>query len=94
MLKIIQDAFLDIVMNPTAVDDRKGAFNAGLGILARLDPKSDLGKTLNNGLINLLYNTVPHPPASFLGPGNTFRHADGGGNNFQDPDLGRAGKPY
>ncbi|KAG5337783.1 hypothetical protein C0989_008908 [Termitomyces sp. Mn162] len=88
------DAFFDTVTNPTAVDDRKGAFNTGLGILARLDPNSHLAKRMNNSIINMLYNTVPHPPASYLGPHDSFRHADGGGNNLQNPDLGRAGRPY
>ncbi|KAG5723914.1 Psi-producing oxygenase C [Termitomyces sp. T112] len=88
------DAFFDTVTNPTAVDDRKGAFNTGLGILARLDPNSHLARRMNNSIINMLYNTVPHPPASYLGPHDSFRHADGGGNNLQNPDLGRAGRPY
>ncbi|KAF5372301.1 hypothetical protein D9615_009236 [Tricholomella constricta] len=87
-------AFLDTVSNPTAIDDRKGAFATGLGILARLDPHSDLCKKLNNSVINTLYNTVPHPPASYLGPAHSFRQADGGGNNLNDPDIGRAGRPY
>ncbi|GLB40814.1 putative heme peroxidase [Lyophyllum shimeji] len=88
------DAFLDSVTNPTATDDRKGAFATGLGIFARLDPNSDIAKKMNNSLINMLYNTIPHPPASYLGPANCFRQADGGGNNLENPDLGRAGTPY
>ncbi|KAG6810880.1 hypothetical protein H0H92_009972 [Tricholoma furcatifolium] len=88
------DAFLDTIRHPTAIDDRKGAFAAGLGILARLDPDSDLSKTLNDHAIETLYNTVPHPPASFLGPRDSFRQADSGGNNLENPDLGRAGTPY
>ncbi|KAG6809292.1 hypothetical protein H0H92_000805 [Tricholoma furcatifolium] len=88
------DAFHDTIKHPTAIDDRKGSFAAGLGILARLDPKSDLSKTLNDHAIDTLYNTVPHPPTSFLGPRDSFRQADGGGNNLENSDLGRAGTPY
>ncbi|KAG5636744.1 hypothetical protein H0H81_007002 [Sphagnurus paluster] len=88
------DAFIDAIEHPTAIDDRKGAFATGLGILARLDPQSDLSKKLNNSVINTLYTTVPHPPASYLGPEHSFRQADGGGNNLQNPDIGRAGRPY
>ncbi|KAG5636742.1 hypothetical protein H0H81_007000 [Sphagnurus paluster] len=87
-------AFLDTVTHPTAIDDRKGAFATGLGILARLDPQSDIAKKLNNSVINTLYNTVPHPPASYLGPQHCFRQADGGGNNLETPDLGCAGTTY
>ncbi|KAG6877819.1 hypothetical protein C0993_003603 [Termitomyces sp. T159_Od127] len=81
-------------MHPLAIDDRKGAFTTGLGILARLDPNGDLSKKMNNGLIDMLYNTVHHPPASYVGPRDSFRRADGGGNNHLNPDLGRAGMPY
>ncbi|KAG6817060.1 hypothetical protein H0H87_000238 [Tephrocybe sp. NHM501043] len=88
------DAFLDTVMHPAAIDDRKGAFTTGLGILALLDPSSDTAKTMNNNLIGNFYNTLPHPPASYLGPNDSFRQADGGGNNLESPDIGRAGTPY
>ena len=49
---------------------------------------------MNDKVIDMLYNTLVHPPASYLGPAHCFRQADGGGNNLQDPDLGRAGMPY
>ncbi|KDR73404.1 hypothetical protein GALMADRAFT_142500 [Galerina marginata CBS 339.88] len=87
-------AFADTIEHPTAADDRKGAFADGLGILARLDPDSELSKKLNDGVIDTLYNTVPHPPASYLSPSYSFRQADGGANNLENHDLGRAGTPY
>jgi hypothetical protein len=59
-----------------------------------MDPTSDLSKKLNNNVIDTLYNTVPHPPASYLGPAHCFRQADGGGNNLENPDLGRGGTRY
>ncbi|KAG6873168.1 hypothetical protein C0995_002017 [Termitomyces sp. Mi166 len=88
------NAFLDAAGHPTAIDDRKGAFATALGILARLDPDSDLQKKLNDNMINVLYNTIPHPSAAFLGPEHCFRQADGSGNNLLNPDYGRAGTPY
>ncbi|KAF9553362.1 heme peroxidase [Agrocybe pediades] len=87
-------AFWDTFQNPTATDDRKGFFADGLGLLARLDPTTEIAKKLNNTVINTLYNTVPHPPASYLSPEYSFRQADGGYNNLQTPDIGRAGTPY
>jgi len=62
--------------------------------LARIDPYSDLAKKLNNSVIDTLYNTIPHPPAAFLGSQFSFRQADGGSNNIEIPDIGRAGTPY
>ncbi|KAG6815996.1 hypothetical protein H0H87_009602, partial [Tephrocybe sp. NHM501043] len=88
------DAFLDAVVHPTGVDDRKGAFGTGLNIISRLDQSSDLAKKLNNAAIGLLYDTIPHPPEAFLGPEYTFRQADGGGNNLENPNMGRAGTAY
>ena len=58
-----------------------------------MDPSSAVAKKLNNGVISTLYNTVPHPIATYLGP-TSFRESDGGGNNPEKPDVGRAGMPY
>ncbi|KAK1217118.1 hypothetical protein PQX77_020235 [Marasmius sp. AFHP31] len=88
------DAFLDTVVHPDAVDDRKGAFNAGLTILSRLHPDSDIAKKMSDSTISMMYNTIPHPTAALLGPTYSFRQADGGSNNLQHPDLGRARTPY
>jgi linoleate 10R-lipoxygenase len=61
--------------------------------MAKLDPTSDVVKKLNDGVISTLYNTVPHPTASYVGP-TAFRQADGGGNDLDKPEVGRAGTPY
>jgi hypothetical protein len=65
-----------------------------LSLLAQLDPRTDVSRKLNNSVINSLYNTVPHPPATYLGPQYSFRQADGGANNIQNHDIGRAGTAY
>ncbi|KAJ7894889.1 heme peroxidase [Mycena olivaceomarginata] len=87
-------AFLDAAVHPGSVDDRKGVFADGIELLSHLPPQAGVTKQLSDAAITLLYETVPHPPAASLGPTHTFRQADGGGNNLQDPDLGRAGTPY
>lgn len=87
-------AFADSVTHPEAVDDRKGAFTAGLRLIARMDPETDVAKKLNNSVVGSLYDTVPHPPASYLGTASVFREADGRGNCLHNPDIGRAGTPY
>jgi len=69
-------------------------FSGALGFLAHLDPSSGLAKKMNDKVIGQLYDTIPHPPASYLGPANWFRQADGGGNNLENPDIGRGGRPY
>ncbi|KAJ7923789.1 heme peroxidase [Mycena leptocephala] len=87
-------AFLDTSLHPDAVDDRLGAFADGLTLLSRIPPGSAVAKDMSNSAISLLYNTIPHPRAALLGPVHSFREADGGGNNLQIPQLGKAGTPY
>ncbi|KAJ7327590.1 heme peroxidase [Mycena albidolilacea] len=86
--------FLDAVVHPNAVDDRLGAFSAGLQLLGHLPPESAPAKKIEDSAIIMLYDTIPHPVATTLGPAHAFRQADGGGNNVINPDIGRAGMPY
>ena len=62
--------------------------------MSRLPQGSDIQTNMSNAAIGMLYNTIPHPPITFLGPEYTFRQADGGNNNILEPDLGRAGTRY
>ncbi|KAJ8518487.1 hypothetical protein ONZ45_g4459 [Pleurotus djamor] len=86
--------FTDTLLHPDAADDRNGVFEAGLGIMARLDPSSSLSMKLNDTIIGGLYDTIPHPPAAYLGPQYAWRQADGSNNSLQDPSCGQAGRPY
>ncbi|KAL0959661.1 hypothetical protein HGRIS_011363 [Hohenbuehelia grisea] len=87
-------ALADSLINPEAVDDRQNLLSTGLGIMARLDPSTKIAQKMSDTIIGGLYNTIPHPPATYLGPKWAFREADGGGNCIQDPDRGRAGGTY
>jgi len=69
-------------------------FAAGLDLLATLPPDSKIAQDMSKQAISKLYNTVPHPPSAYLGPTHSFRAADGGGNNLQDVNYGRAGTSY
>src|ERR1700733_9487774 len=64
-------------------------FTSLLDILATYNPPRMGGEA-----IGVLYNTFPHPPAAFLSQEYAFRAPDGAGNNLQDVNLGRAGRPY
>ncbi len=41
-----------------------------------------------------VYEDLPHPPDTIVGPDYAFRTVDGSGNNPCMPDLGKAGTPY
>ncbi|KAK0439191.1 heme peroxidase [Armillaria borealis] len=84
---------VDIVNNPDAIDDRKGIFTTALAAITRLPP-GDVQDELNNEAIALLYDTLPHPPSTFIGPQYQWRSPDGFGNSVENPQLGRAGTPY
>ncbi|TFK63858.1 heme peroxidase [Pluteus cervinus] len=90
----VVNAFLDTVLNSGAVDDRKGAFANGLDLLSKLPPSSVTAKKLSDAAIASLYETLPHPPVTYIGPKNAFRQADGRGNNVDFPSLGQAGYEY
>ena len=85
--------FLNALTSPDAIDDRKGMFTTALAAITKL-PEGKLQDKLNNAAMTTLYETLPHPPSTYVGPQYAFRLADGGGNNPQLPDLGRAGLPY
>jgi hypothetical protein len=60
-----------------------------------LKPKSAVGSTLEHGVVQSLWDTLPHPVpgwTQFSGP--QYRSADGEGNNVQEPQVGRAGEAY
>lgn len=42
----------------------------------------------------MLWNTLSHPPATFLGHQHQFRKADGSYNSLENPDLGKSGTHY
>ncbi|TAQ84850.1 hypothetical protein B7494_g6827 [Chlorociboria aeruginascens] len=57
--------------------------------------KEDLkAPRLKDGFIGELWNTLEHPPLSYMGDDFTFRKADGSYNNIMYPHLGAANTPY
>ena len=84
---------LDAVTSPNAINDRDNVFVDVLAAITKLPP-GPIQNQLNDQAITLLYDTLPHPPATYIGDKYKFRAADGAGNNPLFPDLGRAGLPY
>ncbi|KDQ61436.1 hypothetical protein JAAARDRAFT_203950 [Jaapia argillacea MUCL 33604] len=84
---------VDAIRHSDAIDDRKMLLEHVLMLMSRLPPGSILTK-LQNATVELLYNDLPHPPASYIGPEYAYRTADGSNNNIEAPDMGKAGTPY
>ncbi|OSD00891.1 heme peroxidase [Trametes coccinea BRFM310] len=61
------EALLNAATSKDGIDDRKNLFTKAVAILCRLPEDSDLSKKLNDTVITQLYNTLPHPPATYVG---------------------------
>ncbi|KAI0035301.1 linoleate diol synthase [Vararia minispora EC-137] len=84
---------LDFLKHPNGIDDRKLLLEYVLTALAT-HPESATRKFWETETVKLLYNDLAHPPATYIGPGHSFRSPDGSGNNLSDPSMGKAGTPY
>ncbi|THH32027.1 hypothetical protein EUX98_g2160 [Antrodiella citrinella] len=84
---------VDALRHNNAIDDRKMLLEHVLVFLSRL-PEGPFQTKLQNAVVELLYNDLPHPPATYIGDKYAWRCADGSNNNLSDPDMGKAGMPY
>ena len=56
-----------MLQSPDAIDDRTGIFANIIAFLSSLPQGSRPEKWLNDLTITILYGTLPHPPATYLG---------------------------
>jgi hypothetical protein len=84
---------VDFVVRLSPGTDRRGLMPQAFGVLSQIPPENPAGLRINNHLIRLLYQTIPHPVDTLLGE-DRFRQADGSRNNIFIPSLGQAGMPY
>jgi len=76
------------------VDDRTMIMEHLIQAVAGLPPLSKNRVELTNGFIGELWNTLQHPPQSYMGDQFTYRQPDGSNNNIQFPHIGAANTPY
>ena len=75
-------------------DDRTYLMERVVKLASELPANSKEGSMLSNNLIQKLYDSLPHPPASRLGGEHRYRSADGSFNNISAPQLGAANTHY
>ncbi|THH01371.1 hypothetical protein EW026_g1293 [Hermanssonia centrifuga] len=63
---------LKAMQNKDAIDDRTDIFTKALALLCQLPPDSNMSKQLNDAAMALLYESLPHPPATFIGTNSPF----------------------
>ena len=76
------------------MDDKELLLEHGVNMLQSLPANSGLGAKVAGGFIKLLFQDLPHPPATVTGPTTRYRRHDGGNNNLWNPEMGKAGSPY
>ncbi|KAL9020872.1 MAG: hypothetical protein Q9185_001943 [Variospora sp. 1 TL-2023] len=68
--------------------------SAATEIAGMLPYNSTLRAIIQANTVATLFNSLDHPPASYLGDKHQYRTADGSHHNFLYPEFGQAGKPY
>ncbi|KAL7269861.1 hypothetical protein RUND412_007453 [Rhizina undulata] len=81
-------------LNGGPIDDKTMIMERAIQLTARLPTTSKLRVALTTHQVDQLWDSLQHPPLSYLGNAYQFRQADGSYNNIMYPDLGRAGSPY
>ncbi|KAF1969427.1 prostaglandin G/H synthase 2/cyclooxygenase 2, pgh2/cox2 [Bimuria novae-zelandiae CBS 107.79] len=76
------------------IDDKKMTMERLISIAAALPETSKTRSKLTDTMIDGLWDSLQHPPLSYMGDKFQYRTADGSYNNVLNPDLGKAGTPY
>lgn len=63
-------------------------------LTSRLPPSSKVRINLTTSQVDQLWDSLQHPPLSYLGPDYQFRDPSGKRNNIMYPKLGEAGSAY
>ncbi|KAI7311033.1 linoleate diol synthase [Hortaea werneckii] len=85
---------LTTIASGEPLDDKELLLEHGVSMLQSLPPNSGLAKQFSDQFITMLYQDLPHPPATLAGPTVRYRRHDGGNNNPWLPEMGKAGTPY
>ncbi|KAI9064021.1 linoleate diol synthase [Trametes sanguinea] len=87
------ESIIDGIKHLNSIDDRKLLMEHIMVYLSQ-NAGHPLAQKLETAVVQLLYNDLPHPAITSVGPQYAYRTADGSNNNPCSPDLGKAGTPY
>lgn len=89
-------AAIDAFKHLNSIDDRKMALEHVVAFLSKHadGPLKHVVQELQDKLIELLYDDLSHPPATYIGTQYAYRQPDGSYNNISDPSMGKAHLPY
>ncbi|ORY68274.1 heme peroxidase [Pseudomassariella vexata] len=77
-----------------AEDDKNMQMEKLMAFMTKMPRTSKTRHELSMKTIDKLWNSMQHPPLSYLGDKYKYRTPDGSYNNVLNPSLGQAGTPY
>ncbi|CDO73323.1 hypothetical protein BN946_scf185008.g86 [Trametes cinnabarina] len=86
------ESIIDGIKHLNSVDDRKMLMEHIMVYLSQ-NASHPMAQKLETAVVQLLYNDLPHPAITSIGPQYAYRAADGSNNNPSAPNLGKAGTP-
>ncbi|KAN0138085.1 hypothetical protein V8E53_003974 [Lactarius tabidus] len=89
-------AAIDAFKHINSLDDRKMGLEHVVYFLSQHADGilKDRVAEFENKLVEILYDDLSHPPATYIGTDYQYRRADGSYNNICDPKMGKACMPY
>ncbi|KAH8997828.1 linoleate diol synthase [Lactarius hatsudake] len=87
---------IDAFKHINSLDDRKMGLEHVVALLSKHSDGifKDRVAEFENKLVEILYDDLSHPPATYIGPKYQYRSVDGSNNNISDPNMGKAAMPY
>ncbi|KAL4864550.1 hypothetical protein BDV12DRAFT_205631 [Aspergillus spectabilis] len=87
-------ALLESTARGPLIDDKTMLMERIMRLVAKLPNKSRTRDKLTHKLLAKLWDSLPHPPLSYVGDKYAYRSADGSNNNPVLPQLGAANTEY
>ncbi|KAH0555975.1 hypothetical protein GP486_006082 [Trichoglossum hirsutum] len=91
------NTLLEVMKNKASgelTDDKTYIMERIIQLVSGLPALSKNRFNLTNQFIDELWNSLQHPPLSYLGDDFAYRQADGSNNNIMYPHIGAANTPY
>ncbi|KAL4879986.1 hypothetical protein BJY04DRAFT_228887 [Aspergillus karnatakaensis] len=86
--------YVDNNARGSLVDDKSMLMERVIRLVAKLPSKSQSREWLTHKFLGSLWDSLPHPPLSYVGDKYAYRSADGSNNNPVLPQLGAANTEY
>ncbi|KAF5869761.1 putative fatty acid oxygenase protein [Botrytis fragariae] len=93
-LETLQMTIKQEIGSSNLADDKTMLMEKLIQLVANLPGTSKTRVKLTEVLVDELWGSLEHPPASMLGDKYNYRQADGSYNNIKFPDIGKAGTAY